>query len=287
MTDSAALEKRVLGALQRNPALLDSPRFHTTLDMTSKMNAREMAAQARSDSVNAHYAQIEAQREAAAQRSADTRLGIQERADAQRREDSLKLYLGKLHDEATRMGIKLHADIFGIREDQRLEKINQPVADLINTVDQAIEHIKANPGVTGLRGGFSRGMEFVQTSLPGGKDATPANDLQSLYRQIQGNYRKLPSSVGNRLKADALTIDSTIKGMGAFSNDTIALNSLTQLRGILARGLEARGGDAGGGGGGGAGNGAGGGATGPQKGDKNKSKSGKPMTFDGEKWVYD
>lgn len=267
MNDPGAM----LDAMKNVPmdVLASSPRAHQTMQLVSQVQARQDAAQARKEQVQFRYDQLEQQGELARQRADDTRLGIQERAANERRHQALMLELGKMRDATAREGIDLRKDMYR-------EKVDTPVQDLIQDVDNTIRMIKENPGVTGATGMFSRGKEVVSSALSGDAN-TPANDFQSQLLQIQSKWRKLPGVAANRFKSDAGKIDSLIKGLGVGSTDAITINNLSQLRENLARGLEQRGGEVP----------QGEQKTGHKQGDKMTSKSGRPMTFNGSNWVYE
>ncbi len=253
-----------------------SPIAHQTMQMVGQQQAREAQAEARKEAINARYEQIEMQREAAAERAANTTLSIQERAAADRRHQELQAEAIKTRQIAAQQNIELRREIAqgnqALRRDaldaggkppagyrktadgnleaipggpadtrakDKQEKVVAPVQDLVADIDQAIKMIQDNPGVAGAHGIYARGKELVSTSLSGDTN-TPANDFRSQVLQIQSKWKKLPTVAASRFKADVENIDKTIQGIGLVSNDAIAINNLTQLKNNLNRGIEAR-----------------------------------------------
>lgn len=240
---------------QIDPAVIArSPVAQANLKRIEMMSARDAAIADRKAQMEQrayeHLDKMEQRRHEFEVRSMDAAASAADRAEARAAALRLQETIARANLDLKRQGLDIARFNAETRRDSadasraaKVEKANGPVEDLISNIDQAIKMIQDNPGSTGARGMFSRAGEFVSSTFSGDPN-TPANDLQSQIIQIQDRYKKLPTSASNRFKADAGKIDSIIKGLGAMSNDTIAINSLTQLRENLARGLEAKGGTA-------------------------------------------
>lgn len=111
MTSSAMLES----ISKVDPGVLaESPAAQHFLQMTSQVHAREAAAEAKKDQLQFRYDQLDQQAEAARQRSEDTKLGIQERAAADRRHQELQRELAKSREQAAQMNMDLRRELGGL-----------------------------------------------------------------------------------------------------------------------------------------------------------------------------
>lgn len=161
------------------------------------------------------------------------------------KETDRKLAQQKLDNEKMlrEMGLQIqqqNADTNAARVQQQVQNKDQPLSDFMDKIDSTIRMINENPGVTGGGGMINRLGEFVGSTITPGTP-TPANDFQTKIKDLQTTYRGLPGHAASRLKIDAANIDKTIQGLGLLTSDTTAVNSLTELRNIIARQLQNRG----------------------------------------------
>lgn len=119
MTDSTAL----YDTLKKVPldVIAESPRAQMTFKMAGELQAKEAAQQQRKDALQMRYDQLEQQAEIARQRSEDTRLGIQERAAADKRHMEMQAAIAQMRDAASREGMQLRREIAGGNLEMRRE----------------------------------------------------------------------------------------------------------------------------------------------------------------------
>lgn len=261
---------------------LSGPKGQTLLQHVGTIAAREDATAAKREQMQFNF-KIQSDRLEDRRREVETRSEDKRRSDSERAADKAEARrlqeLGlKLHAQAASMGLELRRDAAAARTEVAQEKANAPVQDLINQIDVAIRMADANPEVVGGIGILSRGKEFITSTLDPTQE-TPASTFQQQLIGVQSAWRKLPTIAANRFKADVNKVDSAVKGLGMFTSYKQARDALVNLRGTLESGLKASG------------------ASvpkavakqpaGPKQGDKAKSKSNKPMTFDGKQWIYD
>ncbi len=124
MKDSASM----LEALKGVPldVIADSPRAQQTLQMVSQMQAKEAQQEQRKQQIQLRYDALEQQAEIARQRSDDVRLGIQERAAADKRHQELQAQLGQMRNDTLRMGLELRRDAKEERKQQREDSLLTP-----------------------------------------------------------------------------------------------------------------------------------------------------------------
>jgi hypothetical protein len=170
---------------------------------------------------------------------------IEERADwhqqmAQNQESSAverarhNLESERLREILTKMGLDVKRQSVEEKNKAKAEKEVAPVQNIIDQTDAAIRMLDQNPQSAGGVGMFTRGKEFVQSTIDP-TTPTPGSDFQQQILGIQSQWRKLPSVAANRFKADAGKIDSQIKGLGTFTSYAQARNSLVQFRNTLAK----------------------------------------------------
>lgn len=130
------------------------------------------------------------------------------------------------------------------RADQQIElfhaKRDEPLINLLDKLDATKRMIEQNPEAVGGRGMLGRGAEFIQGTLSPGSP-TPASDLQTQILDVQKAYRGLPGHAASRLKADQAKIDSSIKGLGLWTNADMALGSIKVLQKSISDQLGQRG----------------------------------------------
>lgn len=124
MKDSAAM----LDAVKGIPldVLAESPRAQQFMGMVTQMQAKEAAQQQKREQLQFRYDQLEQNAEVARQRSEDTRLGIQERAAADKRHGELQAALGAMRNDTLRMNIDLRKDAAQEKKDRMEEGLLTP-----------------------------------------------------------------------------------------------------------------------------------------------------------------
>jgi len=164
MTDSAS----ILDRLKKVPldVLAESPRAQQTFKIAGDLQAKEAAQQARKDALQMRYDQMEQQAEVARQRSEDTRLGIQERAAADRRHAELQQATLLMREQMAREGFALRREIASgnqaLRRDMMDERRQQREDSLLTPEEARFMAKQAWTGDTSVFNNVGRGAQGSQ-----------------------------------------------------------------------------------------------------------------------------
>lgn len=240
-----------------DPAILsESPAAQHFLQLTSQVHAREAAIEDKKEKIQFRYDQLELQADTARQRSEDTRLGIQERAAADKRHEALQRELRSLRDQGgTPAGYRKSADgnlefipggpadpktkegKLGNRESVFLSRVmtsaNEAAKDLENVVKLPMT---ASTGVFGGRqqgtGLFDATKEILANKMTG-------QEAQSYNVRSAGFQRSLAAIEASGL-APSGTLSHQMDAVLFKEGDTnfTKLEKLAQTRQIVEAGLE-------------------------------------------------
>jgi hypothetical protein len=233
LTDPKALERLISNIPPA--ALLQSGTGQNLLAQQASMRKAEedraLRRQTLEENMNLRYDQLAQRADEAKQRAEDRRQTIEDRARYQAESLALRQQLGIIAEESRRQGIELRREMFGQKTDQTIQnKIKGPADSLVGQIDEAIDLVKTNPNVVGLRGRAERGVEFM-TGLVSDTAQNPASDFRTTILDLQNQYRHSPLGGGNKkFKSDVEKEDAIVAGLGSFTNPSQVITQLTQLK---------------------------------------------------------
>lgn len=236
--------------------LAESPRAQQFMQMASQVNAREAQAQARRDAIDARYLQIDQMAEAARERSDNQKLGIQERAAADKRHEALQRELRSLREAgATPAGYRKTSDgnlefipggpadpktkegKLGNRESVFLSRVmtsaNEAAKDLENVVKLPMT------ASTGVFGGRQQGTGLFDATKEVLANKMTSQEAQSYNVRSAGFQRSLAAIEASGL-APSGTLSHQMDAVLFKEGDTnfTKLEKLAQTRQIVEAGLE-------------------------------------------------
>ena len=125
-----------------------------------------------------------------------------------------------------RLTAKMHPQIGSMNE--ALKEIDNSVLDL-----QESQH--GGPPVAGIAGAAERWLEWGRQMIQTDEgDQTRATVFETRIRALQAQVPRLLAGVGRISNEERAKIDNIVRGLGTFTSPQQAINSLNELRGMLA-----------------------------------------------------
>lgn len=166
--DASMTSTSLLDTLKKVPldVLAESPRAQQTFKLAGELQAKEAAQQQRKDALQMRYDQMEQQAEVARQRSEDTRLGIQERAAADKRHQELQAESMRMRESLAREGMDLRREVAAgnqaMRRDMQDERRQQREDSLLTPEEARFMAKQAWTGDTSVFQNIGRGAQGGQ-----------------------------------------------------------------------------------------------------------------------------
>ena len=113
---------------------------------------------------------------------------------------------------------------------QAAKSVSTQIDSIINDITDS----QAGGAVTGFQGRFNRGLEWLQGTIDKDSGETRASVFQTKVQTLQAQIPRLLAGVGRISAEERANIDNIVRGLGAFTDPKVAIESLKYLKEVIA-----------------------------------------------------